>query len=247
VALAVLALFVFLATLQFQKINSDLTADRLAILADRTAEPFQTPAKIGLPLSTVRNAPAFLERARQTDERIRAVHVFDDSGRVVYSTAQPAPATLPPQALSAYQQAETARWQVSNGRAFYSGVSLADGSGRSAGGVLIEYPVSGHLTQVRAMAAELGFAAIGGFIAISLIGAIVLRTVLGRVFRSFHAIEAGISHFEQGSWRSAAGAPDRDELLADAAPLHRDLHEAEAKYRAVGTRLSALAGQADAD
>ncbi len=173
------------------------------------------------------------------------MHVFDDSGQVVYSTALPAPAVLPPLALAAYQRAETARWQVSTGQGFLSGVSLADGSGRSAGGVLIEYPVSGHLTQVRAMAAELGFAAIGGFVAISLIGAIVLRTVLGRMFRSFHAIEAGISRFEQGAWRSAAGASDRDEQLDQAAPLHRDLLEAEATYRELGTRVAGLARQAD--
>ena len=247
VALAVLALFVFLATLQFQKINSDLTSDRLAILADRTAEPFQTPSRIGLPLSTVRNAPAFLERARQTDERIRAVHVFDGSGAVVYSTTTPAPSMLPPLAMSAYESAASRRWQVANGRAFYSGMSLSDGAGHPAGGVLIEYPSAEHLTRVRAMAAELGFAAIGGFAAISVIGAIVLRIVLWRIFRGFRMIEVGITRFEQGAWRSAAGVSDQEELLTRAGQLHRDLHAAEERYRTTGKRLADLAGPAGSD
>lgn len=64
VNLAVLTLFVGLAILRFDSINSGLVGERLAVLAGRTAAPFQAAAKIGLPLSTVRNADALLERAR---------------------------------------------------------------------------------------------------------------------------------------------------------------------------------------
>src|SRR3546814_1835454 len=83
VNLAVLTIFVGLATLQFGNINSDLVGERLVVLADLTAAPFEAAAKIGLPLSTVRNADALLERARQTDGAILAIHVFDAAGRIV--------------------------------------------------------------------------------------------------------------------------------------------------------------------
>jgi hypothetical protein len=97
VNLVVLTLFVGLATLQFDSINSGLVGERLAVLAGRTAAPFQATAKIGLPLSTMRNADALLERARQTDDAILAIHVFDAAGSVVHSTA----AAAPPEPLQA--------------------------------------------------------------------------------------------------------------------------------------------------
>jgi hypothetical protein len=101
VNLVVLTLFVGLATLQFDSINSGLVGERLAVLAGRTAAPFQATAKIGLPLSTMRNADALLERARQTDDAILAIHVFDAAGSVVHSTAAAAPAKIPPEARAA--------------------------------------------------------------------------------------------------------------------------------------------------
>src|SRR3546814_9884983 len=51
VNLAVLTIFVGLATLQFGNINSYLVGERLVVLADLTAAPFAAAAKIGLPLS----------------------------------------------------------------------------------------------------------------------------------------------------------------------------------------------------
>src|SRR3546814_18120582 len=70
VNLAVLTIFVGLATLQFGNINSDLVGERLVVLADLTAAPFEAAAKIGLPLSTVRNADALLARARSEERRV---------------------------------------------------------------------------------------------------------------------------------------------------------------------------------
>src|SRR5690606_11632071 len=83
VNVVVLAVFVALATLQFGEIHGQLLGERLTVLADRAAEPFESAAKIGLPLSTVRTADALLERARQADETITAIHVFDIAGNIV--------------------------------------------------------------------------------------------------------------------------------------------------------------------
>ena len=74
---AVLSGFVALATLQFGSINSALVGERLGVLAGRTVAPFEAAVRIGLPLSSVRNANALLERARQTDDSIVAILVFD--------------------------------------------------------------------------------------------------------------------------------------------------------------------------
>src|SRR3546814_5264728 len=59
-----------------------------------------------LPLSTVRNADALLERARQTDGAILAIHVFDAAGRIVHSTAEPAPAAISAETLAVRRASE---------------------------------------------------------------------------------------------------------------------------------------------
>src|SRR5690606_22547022 len=50
VVTVVLALFAFLAVLQFSRVQSELERDRFAILSDRIAAPFDSAARIGLPL-----------------------------------------------------------------------------------------------------------------------------------------------------------------------------------------------------
>ena len=69
----VLALFVGLAILNFKQIQTDLLSGRLAVLAEMTAEPFEAAARIGLPLASVRNSAALLERAHQSVDALAGV------------------------------------------------------------------------------------------------------------------------------------------------------------------------------
>jgi hypothetical protein len=155
VNLAVLTLFVGLATLQFDSINSGLVGERLLVLAGRTAAPFRAAAKIGLPLSTVRNADALLERARQTDDAILAIHVFDETGRIVHSTDASAPASIAPEALAAREAAAGAPWHNETERGFLSSIDIPARADATAGGILIVYPGGGDVIAVRRTTFEL--------------------------------------------------------------------------------------------
>jgi hypothetical protein len=235
---AVLTIFVGLATLQFGSINSGLVGERLVVLAGRTAAPFEAAAKIGLPLSSVRNAGALLERARQTDAAILAIHVFDAAGQIVHSTATPAPAAIPPEAAAARTDAGRAPWHRETAEGFLSSIDIASRDGISAGGILIVYPGGGNVTQIRAMAAELALVAVTVLLAAAALGALLLRLGLGRQIRLFEAIDSAVAGFERGAWRSAAGRPApiaKDE----AGELHSLLEAAETRYRAAGRALSA--------
>ncbi len=238
VNLAVLTLFVGLATLQFDSINSGLVGERLAVLASRTAAPFQAAAKIGLPLSTVRNADALLERARQTDDAIIAIHVFDPAGRIVHSTDASAPAAIPPEALAARAAAAGVPWHSETEGGFLSSIDIPARAGSTAGGILIVYPGGGNVTRVRAMAAELALAAIGILLAAAALSALWLRLGLGRQIRLFEAIDSAVADFERGAWRSAAGRP-APVAEGDAGELRSLLEAAETRYRAEGRALAA--------
>ena len=95
VDIVALSIFVGGATVQFGNINSRLIGERLFVLADRAAAPFRAAARIGLPLSTARNTDALLAGARQTDDTILAIDVFDAAGRILHSTANPPPSAIP--------------------------------------------------------------------------------------------------------------------------------------------------------
>ena len=236
VNLAVLTIFVALATLQFGNINSGLVGERLVVLADRTAAPFKAAARIGLQLSTVRNADALLERARQTDDAILAIHVFDVAGRIVHSTVTPAPTSIPAGALFARTAADGAPWHRETADGFLSSIDIVSRDGSTVGGILIVYPGGGNVTRIRATAAELGLAAIGVLMAAAALSALLLRLGLGRQIRLFEAIDSAFTRFERGAWRSAAGRPP-DVAVSEADELRVLLDTAETRYRTVGQAL----------
>ncbi len=235
---AVLTIFVGLATLQFGSINAGLVGERLVVLAGRTAAPFEAAAKIGLPLSTVRNAKALLERARQTDDAILTIHVFDAAGRIVHSTATSAPAAIPPEAVAARAAAGRTPWHRETAEGFLSSIDIASRAGISAGGILIVYPGGGNVTQVRAMAAELALVAVAVLLASAALSALWLRLGLGRQIRLFEAIDSAVAGFERGAWRNAAGRPT-PVTEGDAGELHSLLEAVETRYRATGRALAA--------
>jgi len=233
---AVVTIFVALATLQFGNVNSGLVGERLVVLADRTAAPFKAAARIGLPLSTVRNAGALLERARQTDDAILAIHVFDVTGRIVHSTVTPPPTVIPAEAQFARAAADGAPWHHETTDGFLSSIDIVSRDGSTVGGILIVYPAGGNLTRIRAMAAELGLTAIGVLIIAAVLSALLLRLGLRGQIKSFEVIDNSIRKFERSAWRSAAGRPP-DVAKGGDEELRVLLDAAETRYRTVGQAL----------
>ena len=239
VNLLVLSVFLGLAALQFASINSTLVGERLVVLATRTVAPFAASVRLGLPLSSVRNAPTLLERARQTDEDIVALHVFDAAGNIVHSTASPPPAAIPPEANAARQSARGAPWHRESPDGFIAGVDVAVADGSSAGGILIVYPGRGNATQVRSMITELLEGAFWALLAASFLGTLILRFSLRDAVRHFSAIDTAYNDFEYSAWRRGAG---RDETASTDGPtaLSHQLQSAAARYRAAGLHMAAV-------
>lgn len=232
----VLSVFLGLAALQFASINSKLVGERLVVLASRTVEPFAASVALGLPISGVRNAPTLLERARQTDEDIVALHVFDAAGHIVHSTSNPAPASITADAATARQSAQGAPWYLETDNGFIGGVDVV-AAGGSAGGILILYPRRGHETQVRSMITELLDGALFALLAAAVLGTLILRFALREQIRHFRAIDTSCSEFERSAWRRGAGR-EWEPATQDPTPLSNGLQSAAARYRAIGQRIA---------
>ena len=233
----VIGVLVGLAALQFASINATLVGERMAVLATRTVAPFAASARLGLPLSSVRNATAILQRARQTDEDIVALHVFDAEGRIVHSTASAPPEAISAAAVQARMAARGAPWYRELTEGFVSGIDVAGGDGRSAGGILVVYPSQGHLTQVRAMIAELIQGTAGALLVAALVGTLALRYGLAEPVRNFETADHAYRDFERSAWRRAAGR-EWSAPADGAASLSEPLHAAAARYRATGQAIA---------
>lgn len=232
----VLFVFVGLAAVQFGNINAQLVGERLAVLAERTAAPFESAARLGLPLSMVRNADALLERARQTDDTIQDIHVFDTSGKIIHSTALSPPSSIPAGVLAVQDRTENVSWHSEIPSGFVGSKNIAFPDGGSAGGILIMYPGDSSLTNELAMMSELAFSGIGILALVAALGSFLLRISLAKQIRLFEEIEQDVRTFETSAWRNAAGRPwpaaesDSGELLAS-------LKQTEDTYRAAGKLL----------
>lgn len=240
VTLTLLAVFVVLATLQFAQISTQLVGERLLVLASRTAAPFEAAARLGLPLGAVRNAPAVLERARQTDDTIVAIHVFDADGRIVHSTAARPPEALALRARSAHLASVTGRWYRELDDGFVSGLAITGAGGRPAGGIVIVYPRIGNVLRIRAMGAELALAALFVLLAAAAATAAVLRVGLAGPIAAFREMDETVAAYERAQWRQAAGlAPPQP--AAEPAGLAHLLHRSAQRYGRAGRWLSRLA------
>ena len=231
-----LSAFVILATVQFGSINADLVGERLTVLAEHTAAPFESAARLGLPLSTVRNADALLERARQTDNAIVAIHAFDAEGHIVHSTESPTPVTISIETAGARANAQGEPWHVEAPSGFLSGIEIKRRDGTSVGGIMIVYSAGRSVTRVLAMGAQLGLAALAITLVAAALGAALLRVGLASQIRTFDQIDDTIAAFERDAWRSAAGG---DQLEPKAkGELRALLESAETSYQVIGQTLA---------
>jgi hypothetical protein len=223
VILAVLMVFLALSTFQFSRVHSSLVGERLVVLADQSAAPFEAAARLGLPVSDVRNATGILERVRQTDDRITAIYVFDDAGKIVHATGAGSVDALSVTAIRARATGDR-EWYGEVESGFVAGVNFAGPTAKMAGGIAILYPRSASTTRVWAMAAELSVAAFGILLVSALAAGLLLRVGLGRTIASFDRLDGEIAEFERDSWRGI-------ETLEEPTGLRAELDAAFERYR----------------
>jgi hypothetical protein len=227
VCCAVVAMFVALALLQFNQIRAELERERIAVLADRIAAPFEAAARIGLPLSSVRNADAVLERARQLDGAIEAIFVLGPQGEVLRSTSA---AQVGGTALGfevAPPPEGGPRWFAETSRGYRSGLWILDASGRAAGGVAVLFSQRQSLIASWAMAGQLVTSALLFALAMGPVIWAMLRLALRGRITEFDRFERHLLAFETKGWRARTipGASDA------ATSLGALLGAAEAQYR----------------
>jgi hypothetical protein len=241
----VLGVLCILAALQFNRIESNLIRSRLAVLATTVQAPFQSAVRLGLPLASVRNADAILERPRITDPQIAAIHVFEPSGKIVYSSEANPPSSVRAEILFALSGATDPTWSVDANDFIFTGMQIRNAGGTAVGGVVVVYPTIDLLTSVLAMVAKLLLFSVVTLAIMSIAAIALLRLGLHQPISLFAALEEVLDSFERDIWRRPAGgshvSPHRERGLGfDTEELSRLVHMAEERYLRGGKELAAL-------
>lgn len=236
----------FLSVLQHEAILSDLVRQRLAVVAQTTAASFQPIIDLGLPLSAVRGGDALAARALETDPGIRAVHVFDPTGVILYSTAEDRPQSAPPEVLRALRLAGGAAWSLESEDELESGYSIRRGDD-VVGAVLVAYPKDDFQRATEAMAVRTAQVAALLWAALSTIALVVLRLLLAGPVRGLERLavqppERGGAPLTEGPTGAEIRAPARFGLLSEELQrLETNLREAARSYEEAAAALSPLA------
>lgn len=229
--------FVGLATLQFNQIHVGLVADRLAVVADNAASPFEAAARIGLPLSSVRTSEALLEKARQSDSQILAVHLYDADGQILQSTNPSAELQVDTDIWKARLGADGPSWHHEDSDWIWAGQDILSLSGSSVGGVIIVYSSALSHMRVWAMAAEmLAYSVAIILLATVLIGA-VLRVGLARAIASFDETDQSLADFDSGLRIAHSGSSADDQDAERPETLRAMLKAARQSYLSAAKHL----------
>ena len=136
----IISTFSVLFYLQFNSILSELIVHRLSVVAHTTATSFRSVIDLGLPFEMVNNAQVILKQSIETDENIKAIHVFSPSGSIIYSTDPLHKHRVSEIILQSQKNTEKQEWGVETSGAFYSGSSIFNDRGQLIGGVVVDYP-----------------------------------------------------------------------------------------------------------
>ena len=228
-----LTVFVVLASLQYSAIFSGLVKDRLLVLMETVSDPFQAVADIGVPLSSVRNAEALLERARLSDESITGIYVISHERELVHFAASHP--VDPGDVLDLRPEDAPPYWESETAESFLIGKAVQSAFGAEAGSIVLEYPKRDARISTQAMAARLSLLAAILVAVTTLVGWGAMRLVLRDHVRVFDGILRGFDRFERGFWRGrAAGGPAEPDIagFGVSTTAFRDLLEASEKtYR----------------
>ncbi|MDX8520185.1 MFS transporter [Mesorhizobium dulcispinae] len=223
----VIAILAVLVKLQNEAVYSQLLRQRLSVIAAATAAPFRSVSELGLPIATIRNAEALLNRAWQSDPAISNIVLLDPSGKVVWSVSdEPVPFNTH-QMARAMEEGSNDMWDLETATALVSGAGILDESNELSGALAVIYPMKELQSHNSLVSSQIRMAALALLAGFSALAYVALRYRLRPTIRALDDIAR---HAEDSSMVAAR----------DFADLHATLVTGTAKYRVAMAKLTAL-------
>ena len=236
----VLITLAVLSSLQHNALYSDLIRQRLAVVAQTSANSFQSVVKLGLPISMVRNAGEVLARAQQTDPQITAIHAFNPSGIIVKTTDPNNPDKVPGEVRQAQSLADGGEWSVESDTQIFSGVSINKATGATVASIVVVYPKQEFDVRTTAVVKHIAITTLGLLIIFAAAAWLLLRLRLAGAIHALSRLDSLLSairdsdrNAEPTQPMSKVQAAKLGFLRADIENLEDDLDLATSNYDSV--------------
>ena len=240
----VLITLAVLSAFQHNALYSDLIRQRLSFVAQTSADSFQSVIKLGLPISTVRNASEILARAQQTDPQITAIHAFNPSGIIVKTTDPAQPGNVPQEVVQAQSLSDSGEWSVESDTELFSGVNISNAQGATVASIVVVYPKREFETHSSAVVENIATTTLGLLVIFSAAAWLLLRLRLGGAFRALSRLESLLTAIRHGDHHAQPPQPMNETQAAklgflrdDIETMEDNLHRANQNYTTVMNKL----------
>jgi hypothetical protein len=207
VAVLALGLNAFLNLGKFERTLTELEVSRLRIVLGDLKSTLETGLDLGLPLSSLANAQAALDKAVTEDSDILGIMVYDEQGKVQFhSGSQPAPSSIPGEWLA--HQAGKPDWQLPQSDGLVAGIALASNISSNAGGIALTYSSAAHQQVLQAASHQLLYAAAALALLAALLILAAVHFLSGPTSATLEHLEQALQAQELGQAGPAAGEPE---------------------------------------
>jgi sensor histidine kinase regulating citrate/malate metabolism len=171
-----------------------LQRSRMAMVAGEVSDAMQRNLELGAALAESASLQQLIDRDRGADAAIIAIDIFDERGRVLFSTERTrAGLQIPDSWISAASRPVAGAWFVAEAQAFVTGLAVTNSFNVPVGGVSVRYQRAGldaSLAATRVYLGEVAMAVLVCGVGLTLLG---LWALLARVRRDFLLAEDALS------------------------------------------------------
>jgi MFS family permease len=188
--LFVTALLFLLSFFKFQTVLTTLIANRLSASGPAIYEPIESAIDLGLELSQINNVDQVLSWVKQNNPGVQYIVVFDNQGRILFSTDQQRISQLVGLPLiKDLQSSDEHGIPVTSEQNFTRAFKLLNNFGQMVGGGAIVYAKDDFNHQVAKFKNILLQQSLIIFVVSSLLGSIVIAAAFSRMRRYLNSIE----------------------------------------------------------
>ena len=199
---------------KYRSTANRIVTERLVVTGRAVENVVHVALDLGLQFSEIPTLPATLERERGTDDLIQGIDIFDNDGKLLYSTdpsriTHPAPAAW----LVAIASAGGNHWLVEDEAASAAGMSLKNAFGVTPAHLALRFSRDRLSDENAEVTRELALNTFIVFVIASMFASIALLAVMRRLKRDLTDAEAALDTSEATSAAAlAARGPFRSVL-----------------------------------
>lgn len=179
---------------KYRSTANRIVTERLVVTGRSVETVIQLALDLGLQFSDISTLPATLEREQTTDDLIQGIDIFDNAGKLIYSSDKArAGRDVPREWLEAIRSSHGGDWMAEGDTESAAGTALKNSFGVTLAHLSLRYASNRVRDANGAVARELAVNTLLVFVVSSALAALALIAVMRRLSRDLAAAEAALT------------------------------------------------------